>query len=132
MFTRKIRKELIFDTILFLFGIGSICLFYRNNVILASLLLIAWLFGLKFWHTKRDVYIFVTGAIIGPFGEIIAIRAGAWHYANPTILGIPIWLPLAWGLAVITIFRFVELIAEIDNKSKTRRSGKKRSPSRTC
>ena len=38
-------------------------------------------------------------AVAGSFCEVIAISAGAWEYTEAQFLGIPIWLPLAWGSA---------------------------------
>jgi len=31
------------------------------------------------------------------------VSSGAWRYAGPTALGIPLWLPFAWGLAAVLI-----------------------------
>jgi hypothetical protein len=112
-FTKKIEKELIFEILLFAFGIAAISLFFRNNLILTPILLLAWIIGMVFWHKKNDILFFVTGAIIGPVGEIVCIYFGVWQYANPTFLGIPIWLPFAWGLATMLIKRIAETLIKI-------------------
>jgi hypothetical protein len=112
--TDKISKELVLEFILFCGGILSISLFFRNNVTTLSLLLIAWIIGLKFWHKKQDVYFFVVGAIIGPLAEIICIDFGVWAYANPTFFGIPVWLPFAWGLVTLLIKRIVETLVKME------------------
>lgn len=96
MLTKKIEKELVFDIILFSVGTIAISLFYKDNILLTVLLVLGSLFGMKLWYKRHDIYFFIVGAIIGPIGEIIAIYFGAWQYANPTLLGIPLWLPLAW------------------------------------
>ena len=115
-FTRKIEKELIFEFILFCAGILAISLFYTNNFLLTVLLIISWLIGIGGWHKKHDIYFLLTGAIIGPIGEIICIYFGVWRYTNPTFLGIPIWLPLVWGLATILIKRIAEVFVKIEKK----------------
>ena len=69
-----------------------------------------------FWHTKHDAYFFVTGAIIGPLGEIICISSGVWSYVNPSFLGIPLWLPFAWGFATMLIKRIAETLVRIEKK----------------
>ena len=114
--TKKIEKELIFEIILFCAGIASIAIFFLNNLLLSVLLIIAWAIGIKFWHKKHDIFFFVIGAIIGPIGEIVCIYFGVWQYANPTFLGIPIWLPLAWGLATMVIKRIAETFVKIEMK----------------
>ena len=116
MLTKKIEKELVFEIILFSVGVVAISLFYDNNLLLTAILLVVSLFGMKVWYKLHDSYFFITGAIIGPIGEIVAIYFGAWQYANPTFLGIPIWLPLFWGLAVVLIKRFSEIFVKIDMK----------------
>lgn len=114
--TEKIEKELILEFILFCCGIASISLFFKNNLLLTALLILAWSIGIKFWHKKHDIYFFVIGAIVGPMAEIICIHFGVWQYVNPTILGIPIWLPFAWGLATMLIKRIAETFVKIEMK----------------
>ena len=114
--TKKIEKELIYEIVLFCAGITAISLFYANNFLLTFLLIITWLIGMKGWHKNHDIYFLIAGAIIGPLGEIVCIYFGAWRYVNPTFFGIPIWLPLAWGLAIMLIKRFAEIFVKIEKK----------------
>jgi hypothetical protein len=109
----RVEKELIFEIVLFSVGIAAISLFYKNNILLTFLLIVAWLVGIKFWHKKHDVYFFISGAIIGPVGEIICIYFGVWQYTNPTFLGIPLWLPFAWGFATMLIKRIGETFLKV-------------------
>ncbi|MBU0530504.1 MAG: hypothetical protein ABIH52_02250 [Candidatus Aenigmatarchaeota archaeon] len=113
---KAIRKELIAEISLFVVGIAAISLLYTNNLLLFIVLLTGWLTGIKFWHTKHDVYFFVSGAIIGPICEMVAIYFGAWQYANPTAFGVPIWLPLAWGIIILLIKRVAETFVRIEMK----------------
>ena len=116
MFTKKIEEKLLSDIILFILGIAAISLLYKHNFILTILLLLFWIFALKFWHLKHDFYFFITAMIIGPIAEIVAIYFKVWSYSNPTFLGIPIWLPLVWGFSVILIKRFSEIFIKINSK----------------
>lgn len=111
--TAKTAKELALEVILFCSGITIMSLAYTNNVLTTSLLIIALIIGIKFWHKKHDICFLVVGAIVGPVAEIICTRFGVWQYTNPTILGIPIWLPLAWGLVTVLVKRIVETLMEI-------------------
>lgn len=111
--TNKIKKELVLEVIIYCIAIFSIVVLFQNNLLLTGVLLIAWVIGIVFWHKKHDIVFFVSGAILGPIGEIICIHFGVWQYANPNFLGIPLWLPFAWGLATIFIKRVAETIAGI-------------------
>lgn len=103
-------KELLLDAMLFAFGVAAISLLYKNNVLLTLIIIGGWVTAIKFWHVKHDIYLFLAAAALGTAAEIVAIRFGAWQYSNPTILGIPIWLPLLWGIAVVFINRVVNTI----------------------
>ncbi|NIP40571.1 MAG: DUF2878 family protein [Candidatus Aenigmarchaeota archaeon] len=107
---------MLFEIFLFSLVVTLIILFYTNNLLLTALLIIAWLVGIRFWHKKHDIYFFVAGAVIGSIAEIICIYFGVWQYANPTFLGIPMWLPIVWGLAAMLIKRTGETLAKIGAK----------------
>lgn len=109
---KKREKELIVNVILFFVGTFAIALLYKSNFFLTAFILLASIIVMKFWHKKGDIYFFIVGAIIGPVGEIIDIHFGAWQYSNPTFLGIPLWLPLTWGLGMVMIRRFAELLKD--------------------
>ncbi len=81
---------------------------YQSYVILTFLLASVLIIMLLMWHGRDDVYIIIAGAIIGPSAEIICVNAGAWSYAVPNILGIPYWLPFAWGAAGLLLKKAVE------------------------
>lgn len=93
--------------------IASIYLFYTLNILATAIILVLCAVALGLWHTKQDIVFFVVGAILGPLGEIICIYGGAWTYTNPTFLGIPVWLPLAWGLITMALKRIAEGFVEI-------------------
>jgi len=111
-----IKKELILEIIIFFVGMLSISLFYKDNLLLFVLLMLYWVVGIRFWHKRHDVYFYITGAIIGSIGEIVCIHFGVWIYVNPTLFGIPIWLPLAWGLFTMLIKRVAETFVRIEMK----------------
>ena len=62
------------------------------------------------WHAKIDVYVFFFAAFFGPLGEFFAIRMGAWKYAQAPF-DIPIWLPLAWGIAALSLWKACYVLA---------------------
>ena len=113
-FKKKIGKELLFDVALFMLEIMLISLLYNYNILLLGATFIIILIANRFWYKPYELYFLIAGAVVGPVAEIISIYFGAWAYTNPTILGIPIWLPLAWGLATMLIKRIAEIFVKIE------------------
>lgn len=107
-----IGKELLFDAMLYAFGVAAVSLLYKNNLLLTFVILAGWLVAVRLWHVKRDIYLFLSAAALGAAAEIIAVRFGAWQYSNPTLLGVPIWLPLLWGIAVVFIKRVADTLVK--------------------
>ena len=98
---KQVKKELVFEILIFCAMTVLIPIFYRNNILLACLLIILWGLGIKFWHNRGDILFFVTMAIVGSVGEIMYIHFGVWKYANPTFLGLPLYIPFFWGLTIV-------------------------------
>ncbi len=61
------------------------------------------------WHSRSDVLFFLVAAVMGPLGESVAVSFGAWQYALPWA-GIPLWLPLGWGIAVLYLKKTNEVL----------------------
>ena len=53
--------------------------------------------------TRTTACVYVVGFVFGPLAEGLAIQTGAWEYASPSVLGIPLWLPFVWGNAALFI-----------------------------
>lgn len=65
---------------------------------------------------KRDLAVTVTGlllGVLGPFGEMALVDAGALTYAQHHIEGVPAWLFLVWcagGIFVASLFAFIRVL----------------------
>jgi len=101
--TAATARELAFEAGLFAAGAAELALCHRHALALTALLLVTALCSLAFWRQSHLVWIYVLGGIIGPCGEIFGVLGGAWQYAEPAFLGIPLWLPFAWGLAAVLV-----------------------------
>ncbi len=64
----------------------------------------------------QDLIFFLTGAVVGPVAEIVCVHFGAWQYVTPSFLGIPVWLPVAWGFATTLIGRFAGTLTRVSMK----------------
>jgi hypothetical protein len=104
-------RDLLLEVVFFFVLVMLLSFFYSNNLLLTALLIaylgVIW----KFFPKKADIYYFLPAAILGPIGEVIAISYGVWQYANPTILGVPLWLPIGWGLSAMIALRIAHTIA---------------------
>lgn len=52
------------------------------------------------------------GAVLGPVCEALPVAEGAWSYAQPDVLGLPLWLPLAYALFAMLVTYGARSLAE--------------------
>lgn len=92
------RKIIVSVGILLLSLLGELLLW--NYVILFSILLIILAFiKHKLYPIKKELLWYVLLSVDGAIVEIILVNFGhGWSYSNPDFLGIPIWIPLFWGI----------------------------------
>ena len=100
-----VRRALIRDLIIFWLVVFLVVITWRHNMVVVAILVAAYLARYWFWPNREDHIFYIAGAIIGPVAEIVATHAGIWGYTLPTFLKIPVWLPFAWGFAVVLIIR---------------------------
>lgn len=96
------------DVLIFGLAILLLVLFWRNNLLATFAVVGLFLIRSCFWREKGDFAVYLVGAVLGPFTEIIATRLGIWTYAAPSFLNIPLWLPFAWGFAAVLFVRIAQ------------------------
>jgi len=101
------RRDQVLAVVSIVVVVLLIALFWENNVVLTLFVAAYTAFLLKLWHETEDLRRLIFVVIVGTASEIISVSFGAWTYNNPTFLGIPIWLPLTWGIAVLCLRRFI-------------------------
>jgi len=114
----KAIVEALAELAILAIGLTLLVLFWENNLLASVLVLLVYLLIRFLWPKKHDDIYFITGGIIGPVVEIICIHFGIWSYTNPSGLGIPLWLPLAWGLATVMITRIAGTILQQKTENK--------------
>ena len=64
-----------------------------------------------FWREERDILIFLIGGAFGTLGEYVCMKLGFWQYHYPFLrsIGMPVSLPLAWGLSSVIIARIARI-----------------------
>jgi len=93
----KKKIKIVMSSLLIALSLILVVAFWRNNILLAVLLLIVGLVTLYIWKEKRKIYLYIVTGILGGGAEAIAISFGVWSYTNPTFLNLPLWLPFLWG-----------------------------------
>jgi uncharacterized membrane protein YoaT (DUF817 family) len=76
---------------------ASVTLLWRQNLLLFIVALVECVAALVLWHNRLDVSFFLVIAVLGSLAEAVFVRFGVWIYANPTLVGVPLWFPLAFG-----------------------------------
>lgn len=93
--------------------VASVCLFWRNNPLLLALMAVECPLALWLWHERLEVSFFLIIAVLGSLAEAVFVRCGVWQYANPTVLGIPLWFPLAFGTTGLIGMRLGRAVAAL-------------------
>ena len=86
-----------------LFILMAVSLLWSKPYVLALVLIFISTIKLIISKSKEALILFLVVGFSGALAEAIAIFFGTWMYAKLQLFGIPIWLPVLWGLAAITI-----------------------------
>ncbi len=103
----KIALEIIPTIIMLL-----MLIFIKSEIGLTilALLVITATFMIK--YQKKEVYVFLFGAIIGIILELIGNFLLGQSWPQASFFTIPIWLPLTWGYGFVLIRRIGEIIVK--------------------
>src|SRR5674476_1311798 len=99
--TRYLRWGLAQEISLFSMLAVAIVLFQNQSALALTLLLAIALVTLALWHDRYDRWSFFVVAVFGTCAEVFFVHYGVWHYENPTVLGIPVWFPVALGTSAL-------------------------------
>ncbi len=104
-------------SICFVIGTALIYFLHTDVFLLSSLLVLCILAVFKFNGKKGDFCYLIFGMLLGTLAELVCISGGAWTYSTRTVLGMPLWLPFAWGLVPMLIRRLTETVIEMRSSS---------------
>jgi uncharacterized membrane protein YoaT (DUF817 family) len=111
---------LIMELAAFTVLVGSVTLLWRDNLLLFIVALAECLIGLGLWHDRLDLSFFLVIAVLGSLAEAVFVHFGVWYYANPTLLGVPLWFPLAFGTTGLIGGRLARTLTGIWKKASSR------------
>jgi len=99
-------------------ALACVCLFWSRPALLTALLLTVATVMLFARRSLNDVLLFVSCGGLGALAEACAVRSGAYVYTLPIALGIPLWLPVIWGIAALFVKETVLWIGCLSQKDR--------------
>ena len=99
-------------------GLYFIITFWRTSLLLSALLFSLYILGSRVNHRPVHHLFYISGGILGTFIEVVSVNSGVWTYKEQFFLGVPLWLPFAWGLVPAMQIKFAELFLRIKRKLK--------------
>lgn len=109
------RKDIWIGLSIFISELALFYFFWKNNTALAISLLAVSALVLLRYSGKLERFLYFTGFFLGPIYDISLVPAGVWTYGNPVLLGIPPWLPVAYGLGAVMIYKIGNYFANFGN-----------------
>ena len=98
------NKKLIGSIGILLLSILSIYFLWRQTIVLSILLILIAFAKHKLFPITQELLWFMLIFAGGGVVEILLVNfANAWSYATSQLFGIPIWMPLFWGVVGTTI-----------------------------
>ncbi|RJQ13775.1 hypothetical protein C4553_02730 [Candidatus Parcubacteria bacterium] len=95
------------------FGLLFGSFLWQNNLLLTLVFVGIIAAMLLIEHYPGDIIALLLGIIMGFIIEIIGTSVvGYQSFTNPDFLGIPMWLPFAWGYALMVMKRIGVIIYE--------------------
>jgi hypothetical protein len=99
-----------FPVIINSFVVFSICLFYKNNVLLFLIIFLALLSALFYRKSLFKFVLALIALLVGTTLEYGFCYYKWWIYANPSYGALPVWLPLTWIIIIVTTGDFTDFI----------------------
>jgi uncharacterized membrane protein YoaT (DUF817 family) len=122
--SKQAWNELVSELAAFSLLVASIGLLWRDNMPLFIVILVEGMVALGFWHDRYDLSVFLVTAVLGSLAEAMFVHFGVWRYANPTLLGVPLWFPVAFGTAALVGKRLVCTITGMREGASPSRVGR--------
>ena len=89
-------------------SLAIIVLLWRSNLLLFAILLSIYSIRSCFWHKVGNHQIFLVGGLLVSAVEVLLVAAGVYQFAYPSLLNIPLWIPLAWGMGSVAVYRSLQ------------------------
>ena len=111
-------KNCIYNALLLLMGYLITGWFVGNNLLTFLLLIPFGLFTLVIHKEKRERFIILVTAIVGPLNEMLISSTGFFNYNFPTFI-VPYWLPVLWIIAAGFFIEMTKYLISLRNTNGT-------------
>lgn len=95
--SENLGLELVLEIAAFSLLVGAVATLWESNWLLLILMVAECALALLVWHDRYDVSLLSIIGVLGSVAEALFVHFGVWTYANPTLLGVPVWFPVAFG-----------------------------------
>ena len=93
--------------------VASVLLLWQNNMLLLIIACLESILALLRWHDGLDISSLLVIGVLGSLAEVLFVRSGIWHYTNPSVFGLPMWFPFAFGTTGLMGQRLSRSIASV-------------------
>ena len=86
---------------------------YDPSIKIPISFLIVSAFVLLRWTNREEKFVYFAGFFLGPIIDLILVPTGVWSYGNPTMFRIPMWLPMSYGILIVTAIKIGKATANL-------------------
>jgi len=109
-------KEILVQTASLLLAFIIMTFVKADELIFTGAIILILLINFKIKYNKGEWTLFFLGFLLGLFIEVVlGLFYRMQYWENPSLLGVPLWLPFVWGYAFVFIRRIGNAI--VKNKS---------------
>ncbi|MCL6430215.1 MAG: hypothetical protein K6V36_05055 [Anaerolineae bacterium] len=110
---RSLWGDLAVQFAAFVYMAVCVSLLWRNNLLLLGAMSAECVVVLALWHDRLDLSFFLVIGVLGTLAEALFVYSGVWRYANPSVLGVPVWFPVAFGTTGLIGGRMARTLAAL-------------------
>ena len=107
------KKDILIGFAVLALEIALFYYFWKNNIVLTFLFLAISAVVLSKFTGKEEKVLYITCFILGPVFDLTLVPRGVWTYGNPTVYGVPLWLPFSYGIVTVMIVKIGRAIAKL-------------------
>lgn len=109
----KHKKDLLIGFLIYVSNILLMYYLWQNNIALTVIFIVISAFVLLKWADKEEKIVYFASFVLGPILDLILIPRGVWAWGNPSLFGIPLWLPLFYGILTVTAIKIGKSAAKL-------------------
>ena len=108
------KKDLLIGFFIYALNILLVYYLWQNNIALTVIFIGISGFVLLKWATnKEERTVYFASFVLGPILDLILVPRGVWTWGNPSLFGIPLWLPFFYGVMIVIAIKIGKSIAEL-------------------